>query len=225
MSYKQIIVKKPWGYEYLAYENEHVALWFLYISHGQRTSMHCHPNKTTGLVILDGSAEVSFLRDTFKVSPIDKMMIRKGLFHSTQATGESGVAVFEIETPVDKHDLVRLQDSYGREGKPYEDSTFEAPKPGDCLWIEDPSANCTNIYNIANCIISISNVSDISFIENYQSDKIIMFLRGGLLTDYNINVAGAGDVVEVKVLKELSQVFKKVSPDTVIMTMERSDEQ
>jgi len=33
MSYETTIVKKPWGYEYLAYENEYVALWFLYIKH------------------------------------------------------------------------------------------------------------------------------------------------------------------------------------------------
>ena len=39
------VVKKPWGYEYLAYENEHVALWFLHIKHTHSTSLHCHPKK------------------------------------------------------------------------------------------------------------------------------------------------------------------------------------
>ena len=29
MRYESTIVKKPWGYEYLAYENKDVALWFL----------------------------------------------------------------------------------------------------------------------------------------------------------------------------------------------------
>ena len=50
------VVKKPWGYEYLAYENENVALWFLHIKHTHSTSLHCHPKKTTGLVLLDGKA-------------------------------------------------------------------------------------------------------------------------------------------------------------------------
>ena len=63
MRYKSNIVKKPWGYEYLAYENNQVALWFLYIRHKEKTSMHCHPNKSTGLTLLDGEAEVSFLSD------------------------------------------------------------------------------------------------------------------------------------------------------------------
>jgi mannose-6-phosphate isomerase-like protein (cupin superfamily) len=60
MSYESTIVKKPWGYEYMVYENEDASVWFLYIAPGQSTSMHCHPKKTTGLVLLDGEAEVSF---------------------------------------------------------------------------------------------------------------------------------------------------------------------
>ena len=66
-NYNTNIVKKPWGYEYLAYENKHVALWFLYIKHTHSTSLHCHPSKTTGLILLDGKAEISFLNDTNKL--------------------------------------------------------------------------------------------------------------------------------------------------------------
>jgi quercetin dioxygenase-like cupin family protein len=126
--YNTNIVKKPWGYEYLVYENKDVALWFLYIAPGQSTSMHCHPKKTTGLVLLDGEVEISFLADKRQLKSLDKVMIRRGLFHSTKATSENGAFVFEIETPVDKQDLVRLNDLYGRESKPYEDSTFEESK-------------------------------------------------------------------------------------------------
>ena len=107
MSYKTNIVKKPWGYEYLVYENENVALWFLSILRDQKTSMHCHPNKTTGLMVIDGDAEVSFLSNKLSLSTKEKTMIRKGLFHSTHAIG-SNLCIFEIETPVNKHDLVRL---------------------------------------------------------------------------------------------------------------------
>ena len=66
MGYDTNIVKKPWGYEYLVYENDKVGLWFLYIAEDQQTSMHCHPNKTTGLILLDGNVEVSFLGDSLK---------------------------------------------------------------------------------------------------------------------------------------------------------------
>ena len=61
MLYEKTVVKKPWGYEYLVYQNEKVALWFLYIGYSQQTSMHCHPNKTTGLILLDGEAELPSL--------------------------------------------------------------------------------------------------------------------------------------------------------------------
>jgi hypothetical protein len=47
--------------------------------------MHCHPKKTTGLVLLDGNAQVSFLADSKILDPISKLMIRRGLFHSTKA--------------------------------------------------------------------------------------------------------------------------------------------
>jgi hypothetical protein len=67
--------------------------------------------------------------------------------------------VFEIETPVDKQDLVRFRDSYGREGKPYEDSTHEIPKTEDCLLILQ---NEPKDYNFSNCILSVKNITDIS---------------------------------------------------------------
>ena len=112
--YKNVVVKKPWGYEYLAYENEHVGLWFLHIEKDQQTSLHCHPIKDTGLVVLEGAVNVSFLNDINRLSAGRKIMIRKGLFHSTKALSKDGASIFEIETPKLKHDLVRLEDMYGR---------------------------------------------------------------------------------------------------------------
>lgn len=221
MSYETNIVKKPWGYEYLVYENDEVALWFLRIKKNHKTSMHCHPNKTTGLIVLDGTAELSFLSNKFPLHSHNKMMIRKGLFHSTQALSDEGIWMFEIETPVDKNDLVRLRDSYGRAGKPYEDESFEAPKKDDCLWIEDPVADSTNVYNFSNSRLTVSNVDNISFFD-INDNKNIMFLKGGIITDYNIRVAGAGDIVSTKVLKELTKTFSKVEKDTVVMTMEKN---
>lgn len=225
MSYVKNIVKKPWGYEYLAYENDQAALWFLYIKNGHCTSMHCHPNKTTGLVVLNGEADVSFLNNTFNLKPKNKIMIRKGLFHSTKAIHEDGAMVFEIETPVNKYDLVRLRDNYGREGKPYEDSTFESPKEDDCLWIENPTTNKPNIYDVGSLRLRASKVEDISFFSTIDDNQNIIFLQGGIVAEYDINVAGAGDIVASKNVKELTKVFNKVRRDTVIMTMEKNDQQ
>ena len=222
MRYQNNVVKKPWGYEYLAYENHECALWFLYIKEDQRTSMHCHPKKTTGLVLLDGEAVVSFLNDENILTPVSKIMIRKGLFHSTRASSEKGAYVFEIETPVDKYDLVRLKDSYGREGKPYEDSSHDYPKQDECLWIENPSKGNSNTYDFANCCLTVKNVLSVGEFSKIVDNINIMFLQGGIITEYGINVAGAGDVVSSNVIKELITVFKGVKEDTIIMIMEQS---
>ena len=220
MSYDKTIVKKPWGYEYLAYENDKVGLWFLYIAKDQQTSMHCHPNKTTGLILLDGEAELSFLSNSSKLKPVSKTMIRKGLFHSTKATSDNGAFVFEIETPVQKHDLVRLEDKYGREGTPYEDSTFETPKQEDCLWIEDTPKE----YNFANCNIKVENINDINIFNSKDDDENIMFLDGGIVTENGDMVAQAGDIVSGKIIKKLIKLFPTIDKNTMFMTIRRSND-
>jgi mannose-6-phosphate isomerase-like protein (cupin superfamily) len=220
MSYDKTVVKKPWGYEYLAYENDKVGLWFLYIAKGQQTSMHCHPNKTTGLILLDGKAELSFLGDKFELEPVSKTMIRKGLFHSTKAISENGAFVFEIETPVEKHDLVRLEDKYGREGKPYEDSTFETPKQEDCFWIEDKAAD----YKFANCNIKVEKINDINILNQKEDDENIMFLDGGITTKDGDMVAQAGDIVSGKIVKKLIKLFPTIDKNTMFMTIRKNDD-
>jgi len=119
MNFKDIIVQKPWGFEYSLFHNDKVSIWHLKIKEGQETSLHAHPNKKTGLVILSGGATVSFLSDKFKLFPSEKIMIRQGVFHKTKAN-VGDVHLLEIETPPNKLDLVRLEDKYGRAGQPYE---------------------------------------------------------------------------------------------------------
>lgn len=219
MRYESTIVAKPWGYEYLAYENEHVALWFLYIKHTHATSLHCHPKKTTGLVLLDGGAEVSFFNNSYKLTPGDKIMIRKGLFHSTKAMASKGAFIFEIETPVNKQDLVRFRDSYGREGKPYEDSSHESPKVEDCLWITEDEKD----YQFANCTLEVKRITDVSDIFEIDSNYNVMFLRGGLQADYKQNVSSPGDVVVANVLHTLAEQFTLVDPETLIMIIKPNE--
>ncbi|MFA6547747.1 MAG: hypothetical protein WCT11_02235 [Candidatus Magasanikbacteria bacterium] len=118
--YNGLVVRKPWGYEYLLFENKHVAIWFLYIKNGMKTSMHCHPNKKTSLINLHGKIETSSLTDTFLLSEKEAIMIDNGVFHSTLAISNGGAYVIEIENPPNKGDLIRLRDAYGRENKGYE---------------------------------------------------------------------------------------------------------
>jgi hypothetical protein len=50
IDFSKVIVKKPWGYEYLVYEGEDVAAWCLHIKKEHATSMHCHADKETVLI-------------------------------------------------------------------------------------------------------------------------------------------------------------------------------
>jgi hypothetical protein len=149
-------------------------------------------------------------------------MIRKGLFHSTKAIDEKGAFIFEIETPVDKQDLVRFRDSYGREGKPYEDSTHEIPKLEDCLWIKEPSIGETIDYKFANCILSVKSVINIASFLDIDDSLNIMFLKGGIQSDYGQNVASPGDIVASNTVKQLIEVFNKVDPQTLIMIIKNN---
>ena len=57
------MVKKPWGYEYLIFAYETIAVWILYLKSGAETSMHCHPGKMTSLVVLEGQVNCSTITE------------------------------------------------------------------------------------------------------------------------------------------------------------------
>tara|TARA_Y100001970_G_C14224725_1_gene854882 strand:- start:796 stop:1467 length:672 start_codon:yes stop_codon:yes gene_type:complete len=215
LSYLNKIVNKPWGYEYLVFENDKVAIWFLHIGYDQETSMHCHPNKTTGLILLDGVAEISFLTNKISVESLQKVMIRKGLFHSTKAISKDGANIFEIETPVNKHDLVRLEDKYGRKAKPYEGKNAESKKGKNDLTISLDNEDKT--YRFSNCIIEVKHLQDTKIFNEMYDPQNIIFLDGGILTENNVLVAQAGDVVTIYTLKKLIELFPILDKNTKIM--------
>jgi len=214
--HKSVIVRKPWGYEYLAYQNASVALWVLHIQPGEMTSMHCHPNKTTGLVVVGGRAEINFIADSKTILAPGKQMIRRGLFHQTKAVSALEVVMLEVETPVDKNDLVRLRDAYGRTDNGYEGAQFELPKTDDCLWIGGAGQ-----YHIGSCLATVENATD-DILNDKNQDDIIMFLQGGLtkIVDGKTHmVTVPGDVGVVKVVRQVAKEMDGFAPNTILMTI------
>jgi len=122
MDYRKKIVDKPWGYEYLMFQNEFVAIWILFLKEGYATSMHCHPIKMTSLTVLSGQVETSSLNSKTVLNELDGIIIDKATFHSTQAISSEGAFIMEIETPPNKTDLVRYKDSNGRTTSQYENA-------------------------------------------------------------------------------------------------------
>tara|TARA_R110002020_G_C16318711_1_gene774591 strand:+ start:2882 stop:3502 length:621 start_codon:yes stop_codon:yes gene_type:complete len=191
--YKDVVIPKPWGKEYLLFEENNVAGWILYINRGEKTSLHCHPKKKTSLIVLDGDAKISFLTSSTKVSRGDKTIIRQGVFHSTEAL--SDLCLLEIETPVDKEDLVRLKDLYGREGTPYE--TTEHPR-GDLDYIETGKLTETEINGTRLCFKEDNDMSNFD---------LVVFLEPGLVSKVAV-IAGEGDCLTRAGYNMLSSEFE-----------------
>ena len=122
--YDKKVVKKPWGYEYVVYrKGKDLSVTLLKINYKKKTSLHCHPNKKSGFILIGGKAEFQLglwkKRSEVHSSP-SKRMIARGLFHQIKSISKDGLLALEFETPSDKKDLVRFKDSYGRQDKPYE---------------------------------------------------------------------------------------------------------
>lgn len=224
-SYRDYVVKKPWGYEYLVYETSDVALWLLHIEEAKGTSLHCHPMKTTGLILLEGEAELSFIADSKIIVGPNKQMIRRGLFHSTKALSPNGIYVLEIETPNDKLDLVRLRDSYGRSHDGYEQKSEWTPRGDEHFWIEDPKPGQSDVYTINNTSISVCTMSSLDEIHNLQDDEIIMFLKGGIgkTIDGRKHLATVpGDIGIASVIKKVAQEMEYCSEETIVLKVRQN---
>jgi acetolactate synthase-1/2/3 large subunit len=118
--YSRVVVRKPWGYEYLMFQNDAVAIWILRLLPGASTSLHCHQKKITSLAVLSGEACCRSIDDSVTRKAGEGLVIGAGVFHQTTAISPEGVFLMEIEAPVNKRDLVRLSDPYGRSGLGYE---------------------------------------------------------------------------------------------------------
>ena len=119
--YSGVVVRKPWGYEYLWHQNHAVAVWILHLTAGSSTSMHAHARKRTSLIILSGAVICSTFDDRYPLGVGQAVVLEHGVFHTTMAVSPGGACVMEVETPPLKGDLLRFRDNFGRAGQGYED--------------------------------------------------------------------------------------------------------
>ncbi|HVZ63784.1 MAG TPA: hypothetical protein VG936_04285 [Lacunisphaera sp.] len=119
--YRDVVVRKPWGYEYLWFQTATVAVWMLHLSPKAGTSLHCHARKRTSLVVLRGRVRCATIDDRYELAAGSALVLEPCAFHSTTALSPDGAVVLEVESPPRKGDLVRLKDAFGRAGRSYED--------------------------------------------------------------------------------------------------------
>lgn len=181
-------IHKPWGWDQIMYTGQ-VEVKELFIKQGHCTSLHCHPKKKTGLCVLKGLVKVDFLNNSFWLEPGDKLMIRPGVFHRSNAKLDS--QLLEIENPIDKDDLVRLDDKYGRE-QGYETLTEE---------LRLPTFNFNTI-----------DYGEVGATHGYYCglNGKYLILSGGIYNIYDdkkVYVLGPGDLVDNDVIHNLCQKF------------------
>ena len=210
--YDNRIVQKPWGYEYTIFRNSNrVGITFLNINYKHKTSLHCHPKKKTGFIILKGEASVQlglYSSNIKKYRSPSRLVIRPGLFHSIKAISKQGVCALEFETPVNKKDLVRFKDEYGRQSKPYEGIKYTKKIGSKLIKFKKPQKGKSQKYTFNNLEISLGIYSEFKSLIKKNDKTISAILNGKIVDKMGQNVISHGEIVKTSTLKKLSEVFK-----------------
>ena len=207
--FSKVVVRKPWGHEYLFYNENKMAAWILHIKKGSMTSMHCHIDKTTVLIVLSGRALCTSLNGSYELCEGDGLVIEKKTFHSTKAISENGVILIEIENPAKKTDLVRLKDIYGRELRGYElqnEMCFDLSMY-ERVFLSDDKVDVSK--KIGNMNICIKNFFDSNRLKNYlrlHIDSINFILSGKVEDKKNKKIYSKGEILEIKKYDDIENI-------------------
>ncbi len=212
MNWESVIVIKPWGKEFLIYQNGQVSVWCLEIKAGCQTSMHAHPNKLTGIIMVGGSAEFSFLNGhPQRLDPLDKRVVHPSVFHKTSAIDDT--IVLESETPPDKLDLTRLEDDYGREGAPYEGADKMRQREREPVLKVGDSPG----WKVGDCLVGC-HLLDPDALRKSGKNFVHIFLRGGLFGKKGQPVSLPGHIVWSDDIRRLLSIADIIE-GTEVMTI------
>jgi mannose-6-phosphate isomerase len=112
-------VEKPWGSELIWAETDHYAGKILFVRAGESLSLQYHEVKDESWYVLEGRARLELgevgqdALETLEIGPGRAFRFRPGTVH--RVTGIEDTRIVEVSTP-HLADVVRLADSYGREG-------------------------------------------------------------------------------------------------------------
>lgn len=214
------VVYKPWGYEYVIYNNTNrLAITFLKINSGHKTSLHCHPKKKTGFIILSGKAQVQigiYKENNRNYGPLSRLVFRPGLFHSIKANSKQDVYALEFETPFKKNDLVRFKDDYGRQSKHYEGKKFTKKIKSNFMKFKKPKLGKKQKYNFKNLEISLEVRKNLKNLVNKDDMTTSAILDGKIVNKNGQNVISYGEIVKTSTLRILSDVFKIKNSLTIL---------
>tara|TARA_Y100000591_G_scaffold302810_1_gene298194 strand:+ start:75 stop:770 length:696 start_codon:yes stop_codon:yes gene_type:complete len=211
-TYDNRVVIKPWGEEYNIFRNKKkIAITYLKMNKGYSTSLHCHPSKKTGFLILKGTAEVQigiYKKNIKKYPPMSILVLRPGLFHRIKASKKSNLYALEIENPYLKNDLIRMKDNYGRSKKEYESLKNTRPLNKKDIIFKIPKKDKINRYTLNDIKINISYFKTFKKLKSYDDKSISIILDGKIVSEKKRIVITTGEIVKSFTLKQLSNFFK-----------------
>ena len=215
IDYSSIIVKKPWGYEYLFFSNNNIAITILCIEKNEGTSLHCHPNKTTSLYVLDGEIKFKTLNKNIILKSGQSTFIDKAVFHKSTAIKE-GTYLMEIETPVNKQDLIRLKDNYGREGKGYEKKNSYSFNTNNYNYLSFDSSksehNRKKFFGKSSLSLrSINKNNNKKNIEEIKTEDLIMILNSNEIIKKTFPNYEFGKFIKKNEFISISKKFKNLN--------------
>ena len=111
---------------------------------------------------------------------LDKIHIFRARFHSSAALSDA--FLFEVESPEDKEDLIRLDDDYGREKQGYEGREFFEKKTEKHFWLKEPEPNASG-ESFYGCLLRHLSVESVNELDSFDEHDVLVFTRGGILTN------------------------------------------
>lgn len=113
---KKFELKKPWGGFMQFCHNEKVTVKILTVKPNSKLSLQYHHNRDEFWYIISGKGTIVLDDEQFDVKKGDECFIRRGQKHRIM-TADSDIEFLEVAYgDFDETDIVRIEDSYGREG-------------------------------------------------------------------------------------------------------------
>lgn len=220
-SYCDRVVLKPWGHEFLLFENDLVGIWFLRVTKDHATSMHCHPQKQTSLTLLSGKALCNTFRQRNFLSAGDSLLIDPGVFHSTKAISLDGINLIEIETPPAKLDLLRLDDSYGRQQSGYEgraQMVTENLERYRHLCINEKNCATQKLTMTGQFTVSMERFTNSGAVFIPEAGTLYAVCRGGITTENDL-LLGIGETARGSYLQQFGKLLFQGETTLLEMTV------
>lgn len=210
--YRGVVVNKPWGYEYLMYDNPYVAVWALYLANGHKTSMHCHPNKKTSLLVVSGEVTCTTLEGWLMRKKGEGVLIDEGVFHATRADSADGAFIIEIESPPNKKDLVRLKDEYGRQNQGYEGASQMSKDLNKYEYVDFHNISVAQPTSriLRDTMLSLSYHRPTEDIQQYvhqEHASLLCLLKGKLYAHDGGVILSTGETAALSQLRRRSHIY------------------